>query len=68
MLNRRGGQATAASLLDAPSISEGFGTLWEAGRLDLTVEAVIIDEDWTNLFTQPQVATARNRLIDAKYL
>ncbi len=67
MVRDRGGLATAQYLLDEPNISDGFATLWEAGRLDLTVEAVVIQERWMPLFTENQLQVARQRLEDAGY-
>ena len=38
-------------LLHAPGFSDGFTALWEHGRLDLTMEARVIREPWSSLFT-----------------
>ena len=61
------GLMAAQKLLDAPDISDGFSRLWEAKRLDLSVEAVIIDEGWGHQFTPEQLAVARERLTQARY-
>jgi hypothetical protein len=42
MVGERGGCDTALYLLRADTVSDGFAALWEAGRLDLTVEALIL--------------------------
>ena len=67
MVNTLGGLMTAKNLLNAPTISEGFETLWEAERLDLTVEAYAIQDRWSHLFTPEEIATAMQRLEDANY-
>lgn len=51
MLDERGGIATAKALLAKPLPSEGFHTLFEKRRLDLTVEHVVLEEDWDGAFT-----------------
>ena len=67
MLTDRGGLATARHLLAAPGISEGFEALWERGRLDLTVEALVLREPWDALFTPEELEVARSRLQSAGY-
>ena len=67
MVQEHGGVGTARRLLDTPDTSDGFARLWEAGRLDLTVEAVAIQDKWASLFTAEQLATARQRLTDLGY-
>ncbi len=39
----------------------------EYGRLDLTVEAVVLQKPWRDLFTAEELATARKRLQDLGY-
>ncbi|GAA4916584.1 GmrSD restriction endonuclease domain-containing protein [Streptomonospora salina] len=53
---------TARKLLNAPAVSDGFGDLWERGRLDLTVEALALNTTFAPLFTDPQLSRARTRL------
>ena len=66
-MDERGGLATAQYLLDKEEVSCGYVRLWEMKRLDLTVEAVVIQEPWTSLFTDNQLATARWRLTEYGY-
>jgi hypothetical protein len=47
MISEEGGLAAARQLLWSPKPSEGFTTLWERGRLDLTVEAHILRDEFT---------------------
>ena len=51
MLSEYGAVATARKLLSAPAVSDGFAALWERGRLDLTVEALVIQERFADLFS-----------------
>ena|SRR5665213_490109 len=62
MLHEHRGLETARILLHAPGVSEGYSALWERKRLDLTVEAVIIDRKWETLFTNAERNIARTRL------
>ena len=62
MLNDHGGLETARILLHARNVSDGYTALWERGRLDLTVEAVILNARWQELFNDEDREIARTRL------
>ncbi len=62
MLVNDGGLATAHKLLAADHVSDGFSALWEAGRQDLTVEAVVLQPEFRSLFSDTELRTARERL------
>ncbi len=64
MVVEHGGFETARRLLHARKVSDGFTTLWENGRLDLSVEAVVLQEPWSDLFTDEELAIAEKRLRD----
>ena len=66
MVNERGGLAAAKQLL-AGEPSSGFTRLWEEQRLDLSVEAVVLREPWSALFTDIELAEARRRLEELGY-
>lgn len=69
MLEKHGGLETARILIHSTSVSQGYTALWERGRLDLTVEAVIHDNpDWHPLFTAEELAICRKRLKDYGYI
>lgn len=68
MLAEHGGLATARKLLHAPAISDGFANLWERRRLDLTVEALVTQPRYVELFTPEEVSTARYRLEQFGYI
>ena len=54
--------------LSAKDYSEGFIKLWERGRLDLTMEAMIVENPkWHCLFTKEELLIAEKRLIDLGY-
>lgn len=68
MLNERGALQTAKQLINSPAPPNGYTRLWELGRLDLTVEAVVYDNaEWHSLFTQDELDRCRNRLTDYGY-
>lgn len=67
MLGKLGGLETARRLIRG-SATSGFETLWEHGRLDLSVEALILDAQWQPLFTAEELAIARRRLKDYNYV
>lgn len=64
MVVERGGVETARYLLNAPAVSEGYAALCERGRLDLTVEAVVLQPKWRDLFTERERRIAAQRLKD----
>ncbi|MCL6579976.1 MAG: hypothetical protein K6T73_11480, partial [Candidatus Bathyarchaeota archaeon] len=62
MLERGGPIKTAVGLVMAPTYHEGFTKLWQLGRLDLTVEAIILQEPYNQLLSQEILNTARSKL------
>lgn len=62
MVHRKGGLATAKQLLRTEHVSYGFLRLKELDRLDLTLEALVLQEQWSELFTDGELAIARRRL------
>lgn len=66
MLTSLGGVEAAKRLVRGNSTS-GFARLWDEGRLDLSVEALIINPEWRGLFDQADLAAAHRRLKDTGY-
>jgi hypothetical protein len=63
MLGDRGGLSTAKYLINSSKPSDGYTHLYERGRLDLTVEAMVVENDrWHELFTDDELWKARRRL------
>jgi hypothetical protein len=68
MLTDNKGIRTAKTLINATKESNGYTALYMRGRLDLTVEALVIDDErWHQLFTADELKRARKRLIAYKY-
>ncbi|SEP88043.1 hypothetical protein SAMN04488583_1340 [Mycobacterium sp. 88mf] len=68
MLAQYGPQDTAHRLLASPAISDGFAELWERRRLDLTVEAIVIEPQFAELFSEGEIEVARRRLEQFGYV
>ncbi|WP_438387942.1 GmrSD restriction endonuclease domain-containing protein [Actinopolyspora saharensis] len=62
MLAEHGGVSTARKLLSGSAVSDGFAALWERGRLDLTVEALVTQPRFAELFSAEEIKSAQHRL------
>jgi hypothetical protein len=62
MLSEQGGLVTAQQLLWSDTPSDGFTTLWERHRLDLTVEDHVLRVEFASLFTDADREQALRRL------
>src|SRR3954454_16550238 len=62
MVSEIGGLAAARRLLAAPAVSDGFTALWDRGRLDLTVETLVLSEQYQELFTEEEREKGAARL------
>ncbi len=62
MVANDGGLKTARKLLATSEPSDGFTVLWECGRLDLTVENLVLQPKYWVLFTNEEIQIARERL------
>ena len=68
MLHERGGLATAKFLINAPNEPKGYTELFLRKRLDLTVEAMVVEDTrWHSLFTEDELDRARTRLAKHGY-
>ncbi|MBI2909768.1 MAG: hypothetical protein HYX92_19180 [Chloroflexi bacterium] len=67
MVCEQGGLNAAKPLLRAEALSDGFVALWECGRLDLTMEALLLNPKWEALFSDEERAIARRRLSASGY-
>jgi 5-methylcytosine-specific restriction protein A len=62
MVANQGGYVVAKKLINNNTPSDGFVSLWELGRLDLTVEALILKEEYRPLFSDEERELVINRL------
>jgi hypothetical protein len=67
MLSTYGGLGTAKRLLASSEVHSGFTALYERGRLDLTVEALVVQPKFSELFTDDELDKARRRLDQLGY-
>lgn len=67
MVLTNGGVETAHQLLGDQTIQYGFTKLWECGRLDLTVECLVLNRRFARLFDERELEEARRRLRKCGY-
>lgn len=67
MLSAQGGHASVRQLLAKGKPSEGFTRLWELNRLDLTIEALVVETKWRQLIDPVLVQQAERLLIKSGY-
>ena len=62
LLSLKGGVEAARQLIAKDGGTYGFEVLWEAGRLDLSVEALVLDPKFHSLFSEAERELCRERL------
>jgi len=67
MLSEKGGVKTAKELVSKEGGTERFSKLWQLGSLDLSVEALVLKDDYNGLFTQDELSLCKKRLEKYKY-
>jgi len=67
MVEEDGGLETAKRLLHDQSLSYGFTFLYDRHRLDLTMEALILQPKWRPLFSDEELSIASKKLKDCGY-
>ena len=66
-LEEESGLHMAKRMLATRGQQTGLMRLWQEGRLDISVEALVLQEPFSNLFSQEELDTARQRLIALGY-
>jgi hypothetical protein len=68
MITDRGGLLTAKTLINAVRPSDGYTALYLRQRVDLTVEATVVENKrWHPLFTSAEIERATARLKQYQY-
>ena len=67
LVGEKGGLAAAKQLISKPGGTEGFTTLWEHHRLDLSVEALVLKPEYKSLFSENELKLCRDRLMEFGY-
>ena len=66
-VRNHGGPDYAHQLLRKEGTTDGFQRLKEEGRLDLTMEALVLKPEYAELFTDDERRVAAHRLAEAGY-
>ncbi len=64
LVAEKGGVIAAKQLINKNGGTDGFTTLWEHGRLDLSVEAYVLKDEFKELFTDAERKLCKDRLTD----
>lgn len=67
MVQRCGGIETARRLINAKNLSYGLEKLWECGHLEISMEALMLQDRWRPLFNDDELDIARKRLESLGY-
>lgn len=67
MLQEKGAKQAAEELILRPQITDGLTRLCMEGRLDLSVEAIVIEGPYKQLFSEDVLSMARKSLNDLNY-
>ncbi len=67
LVSEKGGLAAAKQLIRKEGGTDGFASLWEHHRLDLSVEAHVLKPEYAALFTQEERRICQERLAQFGY-
>ncbi len=66
-VSRDGGVAAAKYFIRLDEETSGFADLWMAGRLNLTIEALVIKPEYAPLFSEVERQICKDRLKEHGY-
>lgn len=66
-VRKHGGLEATKRYLDRPQAQEGFDRVRELNLLEYSIEALVLQQPWSNLFTPQELETARHRLAAVGY-
>lgn len=67
LVSQKGGVLAAKQLISKDGGTYGFEVLWEHKRLDLSVEAHVLKEEYQELFTNEERTLCKKRLEEFGY-
>ncbi|MCL2007895.1 MAG: hypothetical protein FWG77_07385 [Treponema sp.] len=67
MINDHGEVEAVRRLINNPQASYGFEKLWRMNALHLSLEAIILEEEWIELFSEDERVRARRKLNQCGY-
>lgn len=62
LMAESGAYEAARQVIHSQNIPDGFLTLQQAGQLRLTIEALVLQPEWADLFEPETLQAARHRL------
>ncbi len=68
MLNEHGAYETAKRLTNTSQWQKGYEKLASLGRTDLTVEHIILQEEYLSYFSDTQILNAKKKISTAKQM
>ena len=68
LLGSHGGVITAKEFLSTPGFPAGFEGLWTPGPVKKTMEYLVLQPQFSGLFTEGEKDTARSRLRECGYI
>jgi len=66
-LDEYGAVAMTHRHLKSKFATAGFTRLWEMGRLELSIEAIVLQPEFQSLYSDEELAVARERLANKGY-
>lgn len=67
MLESEEGYKVAIELISKPKVTDGVTNLWEIERLDLSIEALVLQKRFRSLFSEEVISKAKRTLTDLGY-
>ncbi len=67
MVQELGAVTACKQLINNKKLHDGRCRLWKEGRLDLTIENIILEPQWANLFSETERKSARDKLRKLSY-
>lgn len=67
MIFQHGTVGAVKMLINSSKVPDGFTRLWEMRRLDLSMENIIQEAEWRDLFSDDEIKKARKRLLEYNY-
>ncbi|MEI6222927.1 MAG: hypothetical protein WCP97_09275 [bacterium] len=67
MFTALGALQTAKKLINSNTPTNGFTAMWECGCLDLTIEKLVLNPKYRELFSDEELTKAKQRLTDYEY-
>lgn len=64
MIDEYGAVEAVKRLINNPKVADGFTKLWECKHLELSMENIIQEKEWHDLFTDDERGKAKERLSD----